>query len=98
MDESFVQKNEYYITRTYNGGTDNEFVKSHRSVLEAKIYFGNNLVCTIASEPIENSDEYLSQSDDAIKQDCEQKAIYRLAAKFKKLYPRLPIIILADGL
>ena len=98
LDESFVQKNEYYITRTYNRGTDNEFVKSHRSVLEAKIYFGDNLVCSIASEPIENSDEYLNQSDDVIKQDCEQKAFYRLAAKIKKLYPRLPIIILADGL
>lgn len=98
LDESFVQKNEYYITRTYNRGTDNEFVKFHRSVLEAKIYFGNNLVCSIASESIENSDEYLNQSDDAIKQDCEQKAFYRLAAKMKKLYPRLPIIILADGL
>ncbi len=32
------------------------------------------------------------------KQDCERKAFKRLAAKLKKAYPRLPIIILADEL
>ena len=32
------------------------------------------------------------------KQDCELKAFKRLAAKIKKAYPRMPIVILADGL
>src|SRR5690554_6686727 len=32
------------------------------------------------------------------KQDCEQKAFVRLAAKIKKHFPRLPVCILADGL
>lgn len=35
---------------------------------------------------------------EAIKQDCESKAFVRLAAKIKKKFPRLPIIITADGL
>ena len=81
-----------------HGVTENEFVKYHRSVLEAKIYFGDNLVCSIASETIENSDAYVNQSDEAVKQDCESKAFLRLAAKIKKKFPRLPIIITADGL
>ena len=98
LDEGFQKKNDYYLSRCYNKGTDNEFIKYHRSVLEAKIYFGNNLICSIASETIENSEEYLNQSDDTVKQDCESKAFVRLAAKIKEKFPRLPIIIVADGL
>lgn len=48
---------------------------------------------SIASEFIEND-----TGRDYEKQDCEQKAFRRLAAKIKKLFPRLPICILADGL
>ena len=98
LDEGFQKKNEHYLSRCYNKGTEKEFVKYHRSVLEAKIYFGNNLVCSIASETIENSEEYVKQSDDDIKQDCESKAFVRLSAKIKEKFPRLPIIIVADGL
>lgn len=84
LDEGYQKKNEY--------------VKYHRSILEAKIYFGENLVCSIASETIENSEKYINQSDEAVKQDCESKAFVRLAAKVKKRFPRLPIILTADGL
>ncbi|MGN0496608.1 MAG: transposase family protein [Lachnospiraceae bacterium] len=98
LDEGYKKKNEHYLSRCYNRGSDNEYVKYHRSILEAKIYFGENLVCSIASEPIENSEEYRKQSDEVVKQDCESKAFVRLAAKIKKKFPRLPIIITADGL
>lgn len=98
LDEGFKQKNDYYLRRCYNRGEDNEFYKYHRSVLEAKIYFGHNLLCSIATEPILNSEEYVEKSEDAVKQDCESKAFVRLAAKIKKRFPRLPIIITADGL
>ena len=98
LDEGYQKKNDYYLSRCYNKGEDNEQFKYHRSVLEAKIYFGNNLVCSIASETIENSAEYVNQSDETVKQDCESKAFVRLAAKIKKKFPRLPIIITADGL
>lgn len=100
LDEGFTKKNDNYLERTYNRGTDSEFTKYHRSVLEAKIYFGNNLVASIATEPIENSKEYTEKkyTEDAIKQDCEVKAFARLAEKIKKRFPRLPLCIVADGL
>lgn len=98
LDEGYTQKNDFYLSRCYNRGEDKEILKYHRSVLEAKIYFGHNLLCSIATEPILNSAEYLNQSEEVIKQDCESKAFVRLAAKIKKRFPRLPIIITADGL
>ena len=100
LDEGNTKKNENYLSRCYNKGTENEFTKYHRSILEAKIYFGNNLVCSIATETIENSAEYNEKklSEEEIKQDCESKAFVRLAAKLKKRFPRLPICIVADGL
>jgi len=98
LDEGYQKKNDYYLSRCYNRNEENEFVKYHRSVLEAKIYFGDNLVCSIASETIENSEAYVNQGEEAVKQDCESKAFVRLAAKIKKKFPRLPIIITADGL
>ena len=98
LDEGYQKKNDYYLSRCYNRGGVDEFIKYHRSVLEAKLYLGNNLVCSIASEPIENSEEYIHQSEEKIKQDCESKAFIRLAKKIKKSFPRLPILITVDGL
>lgn len=98
LDEGYQKKNDYYLSRCYHRGEADEFIKYHRSVLEAKLYLGNNLVCSIASEPIENSEEYINQSEEKVKQDCESKAFIRLAKKIKKSFPRLPIIITADGL
>lgn len=98
LDEGNRKKNDSYLSRCYNRGEAEEFIKYHRSVLEAKLYLGKNLVCSIASEPIENSEEYIHQSEEKIKQDCESNAFIRLAGKIKKNFPRLPIIITADGL
>lgn len=98
LDEGYRKKNDSYLSRCYNRGEAEEFIKYHRSVLKAKLYLGNNLVCSIASEPIENSEEYIHQREEKIKQDCESKAFIRLAGKIKKSFPRLPIIITADGL
>ena len=98
LDEEYQKKNDFYLSRCYNRGESNEFTKYHRSVLEAKLYLGHDLVCSIASETIQNSEEYISQSDDRVKQDCESKAFVRLAEKIKKRFPRLPVIITADGL
>ena len=63
LDEGYQKKNEYYLSRCYNRGESDEFTKYHRSVLEAKLYLGNNLVCSIASEAIQNSEEYINQSE-----------------------------------
>ena len=98
LDEGYQKKNDSYLSRCYNWGKADEVIKYHRSMLEAKLYLGNNLVCSIASEPIENSEEYINQSEEKIKQDCESKAFVRLAKKIKESFLRLPIIITADGL
>lgn len=98
LDEGNIQKNPAYLSRTYHKGETNELTKYHRGVLEAKIYFGNSIVCSIGSETIENSEEYINKSRDDVKQDCESKAFKRLAKKIKEWFPRLPIIVLADGL
>jgi hypothetical protein len=62
-------------------------------VLEAKLVTSSGLAISLASEFIENI-----PGRDFKKQDCEQKAFARVAAKIKKYFPRLPICILADGL
>lgn len=100
LDEGFTKKNQNYLERTYHRGTDEEFTKYHRGVLEAKIYLGNNLIASIATETIENSEEYQNKkyTEEAIKQDCESNAFIRIAGKIKKRFPRLPVCIVADGL
>ena len=82
---------EHCLTRTYNKGTEEEKTIYFHYVLEAKLIVGD-MALSIASEFIENP----SGSFD--KQDCELKAFYRLAAKIKKIYPRLPICLLVDSL
>jgi hypothetical protein len=62
-------------------------------VLEAKLVTSSGLAISLATEFIENL-----PGRDFEKQDCEQKAFSRLAAKIKQYFPRLPICILADGL
>ena len=65
---------------------------SHK-ILDARLVTPNGFSISIASEWIENP-----ENEEYDKQDCERKAFTRLAAKLKKSYPRLPIIILADAL
>ena len=62
-------------------------------VLEAKIVCTNGFSISIATEWIKNPTD--KESD---KQDSELKAFIRLSGKIKKLYPRLPVVIAADGL
>ena len=94
--------NESCLETHFNRGTNRETVTYHQDVLEAKIYLGEGLLLSIASEFLENDPEQAARrtgmSEEEIKQDCEQKAFYRLAEKLKKAFPRLPIILLADSL
>ncbi len=62
-------------------------------VLEAKIVCSNGFSISIATEWIRNPEH-----GNYDKQDCELKAFIRLVKKLKKLYPRLRILLLADGL
>jgi hypothetical protein len=62
------------------------------NVLEAKLICSNGFSISLATEWIEKP------KGDFKKQDCERKAFGRLAIKLKKIHPRLPICITADGL
>ena len=63
------------------------------NVLEAKIVCSNGFALSLATEWIVNFDNSPFK-----KQDCERKAFERLGKKLKKIHPRLPICITADGL
>ena len=65
---------------------------SYHKILEAKIILAPDMVVSIGSEFIEN------ETEDVSKQDGEQRAAGRLLARIKQPFPKLPIIILADGL
>lgn len=62
-------------------------------VLEAKLVSLNGFALSIATEWIENPTD-----KDFDKQDSELKAFKRLAKKLKQSFPRLPIVLLLDGL
>jgi len=83
------QRDEQCLQRTSKNGKTTYF----HSVLEARLITPNGFSISIATEWIENPED--GEYD---KQDCERKGFIRLAATLKKVYPRLPILILADGL
>jgi hypothetical protein len=66
-------------------------IRYFHNVLEAKLVGANGFCLSLATEWVENTGEYE-------KQDCELKAFTRLAPKLKHYYPRLPICVVADGL
>ncbi len=83
------QRDEQCLQRTSKNGKTTYF----HSVLEARLITPNGFSISIATEWIENP-----ENGDYNKQDCERKGFIRLAAKLKKAYPRLPMLILADSL
>ena len=62
--------------------------------MEASLAFPNGLVIPLLSEFL----EYAKGDTTADKQDCELRAFTRLSARIKALFPRLPILLLLDGL
>ena len=86
---SFAEKHcDHCLTKTSKKGKTTYF----HTVLEAKLICACGFSISLATEYIENP------SGDYDKQDCELKAFRRLTLKLKKMYPRLPICIVADGL
>lgn len=63
-------------------------------VLEANLCFHNGMVIPLMSEFL----DYQQGDTEHNKQDCELRAFYRLAARIKKAFPKLPIMLLLDGL
>jgi hypothetical protein len=83
------QRDEQCLQRSSKNGKTTYF----HSVLEARLITPNGFSISIATNWIENPED--GEYD---KQDCERKGFIRLVAMLKKAYPRLPILILADGL
>ncbi len=66
----------------------------HVYVLEANLAFQNGMTIPLMSEIL----SYTQGDTGNDKQDCETKAFYRLAARLKKAFPALKIMLLLDGL
>ena len=63
-------------------------------VLEAKLTFANGITIPLLSEFL----DYGLGDQERNKQDYEVKAFYRLAERVKEYFPRLPVLLLLDGL
>lgn len=70
------------------------WVQQYVCVLEANLVFHNGVRLPLLSEFL----SYAKGDPDDQKQDCERNAFYRLAARLKDNFPRLPILLLLDGL
>ena len=81
-----------YIFKVHHRGKPEEYKEYAYYALEAKLVLGNNIVVSIMTEFVENTDE------EAKKQDCERKACQRLMKRLKEMFPKLPICIGADSL
>jgi hypothetical protein len=86
---SYDEPCEGCITKTSKTGKVTYF----HNVLEAKLLTASGLSLSMASEYIHNEGKA-----NFVKQDCELKAFKRLAVTLKANFPRLPIIIVVDGL
>jgi hypothetical protein len=69
-------------------------------VLEAKLLGPAGVVVSVGSEFIDNEDISVAPGKDAdeIKQDCELKALTRLAPRLKKDYPQARFVLAGDSL
>jgi hypothetical protein len=69
-------------------------------VLEAKLLGPGGVVISLDTEFIENADALDSQgrSAEQVKQDCELKALLRMAPRIKKNYPQLRFVLALDSL
>jgi len=74
------------LTQTHNGKTT-----YYHMVLEAKLVTPDGFAIPLFTEFVENT------GNDS-KQDCELKAFYRIAEKIKASFPRLPVMVTVDGL
>ncbi len=63
-------------------------------VVEANLAFHNGMTIPLMSEFL----NYAEGDTENNKQDCEQKAFHRIAQRLKQEFPRLPVMVLLDGL
>jgi hypothetical protein len=85
LDEEWLQRRV--------GKGDDKRTQYYVSALEASLAFRNGMVIPLMTEFLD-----YTQGDGGSKQDCEQVAFHRLAARLKKAFPKLAIMVLLDGL
>ena len=84
-------KHPKWQTRTIKKGDGTE-EEHYVYVLEVSLGFQNGMTIPLMSE-------FLTyDGKDETKQDCEQRAFHRAAERLKEMFPKLPIMILLDGL
>jgi len=85
--------------KRHAGKKDNKKVQRYVYVLEANLVFHNGMTLPVMSDFLfyeANKDK--DTENEKEKQDCELRAFQRLAKRLKEHFPRLPIILLLDGL
>ncbi len=83
-----------WLQRRIHAGTDAEYTQHYVYVLEANLAFANGLTLPLMSEFLNYAEGDTSHD----KQDCESRAFHRMARRLKAAFPRLPIMLLLDGL
>ena len=76
------------------GAGDKKSMQFYVCVLEANLVLSNGVTIPLMSEFM----DYTKGDTERDKQDCEQRAFHRLAERLKGAFPRLPIMLLLDGL
>ena len=84
---------ENYLERKV-GDEKNRQDQYYLIVLEANLAFSNGMSIPLMSEFL----DYRQGDSGRDKQDCEVRAFYRMAERLHAAFPRLPIMLLLDGL
>jgi len=85
---------EQWLERHHQNADGEDVTQQYVYVLEANLVFYNGVTLPLLSEFL----SYAQGDPDDNKQDCERRALYRLAERLKRHFPRLPILLLLDGL
>ena len=106
LDATRFQKAHYEISEEWLKETKDGNTTWYLSMLELKLV-ANNMAISQMNEKIkkenkkkekEKEEEIKNKSIEELKQDCELNASKRMLPRFRKIYPRLPVRIIADSL
>jgi hypothetical protein len=76
------------------GAEGKKWTQYYMYVVEANLVLRNGVTIPLMSEFL----DYGKGDSEREKQDCEQRAFFRLTTRLKQAFPHLPIMLLLDGL
>lgn len=106
LDATRFQKAHYEVSKEWLSQEKEGKTTWYISMLELKLV-ANSMAVSLMNEMIKNEDRlkaneteknYRFKSEEEVKQDCELNATKRLLPQFRRLYPRLPVRVIADSL